>query len=454
MSANLDEVVALAKRRGFVFPGSEIYGGLANTYDYGPLGAQMLKNISDWWWERFVETREEIYPLQTSIIMSPRVWEASGHTESFTDVLIDCKNCHTRTRADHLIEDKLQNTKVEGKSIDELEKIIRTNKLKCPNCGAFDWTQPRTFNLLFETQIGIVPESQSRAYLRGETAQGMFVDFKAVVDTMRPVLPFGIAQSGKAFRNEITQGKFTFRTLEFDLAEFEYFITEKEWEKWFSFWKQEAEKWAVDLGINKNNLRWRAHTKDELSHYSKKTEDLEYKYPFGYKEWFAVAYRTDFDLKNHIKQSGVDLSFTDPDTGQKIIPHVIEPTFGVSRSMVTLLIDAFHQEKDRIVLKLHPRIAPYKAAVFPLLRNKQELVKKARKIFGLLLPEFPVVWDDRGNIGKRYYSQDEIGTPWCVTVDFETLKDDTVTIRDRDTTKQIRVNTNKLIAYFNEKLKS
>ncbi len=452
MKVNVNDVVSLAKRRGFIFQGSEIYGGLANTYDYGPLGAQMLKNIRDFWWERFVTTRENIFPLETSIIMSPRVWEAAGHTESFTDALIDCRNCHTRTRADHLIEDNLKNVKVEGKSVKELDEIIKKHKLKCPTCEKFNWTKAREFNLLFETNIGIVPESQSKAYLRGETAQGMFVDFKQVLDTMRPSLPFGIAQSGKAFRNEITKGKSTFRTLEFDLAEFEFFIKEKEWKKWFEYWKQEIESWAEDLGVDKKNLKWRPHTKDELSHYSKRTEDLEYNYPFGFKEWFAVAYRTDYDLKNHMQQSGIDLSYKDPQSGEKTVPHVIEPTFGISRSMITLLIDAFYKDKERVVLKLKPRIAPIKVAVFPLLRNKKQIVEKARMVFELLLPNLETDWDDRSNIGKRYFAQDEIGTPWCVTIDFQTLKDDTITIRDRNTTKQERVNIGKLLNFFQSKL--
>ena len=451
MANLLDEVVALAKRRGFVFPGSEIYGGLANTYDYGPLGSELLKNLRDWWWQRFVTQRPEIYGLETSIIMNPKVWEASGHTHSFTDALIDCRKCQTRTRADHLIEEGIKGTKVEGKTLEELETLIQTNRLTCPNCGAFDWTKPREFNLLFETHIGIVPESQSKAYLRGETAQGMFVDFKQVVDTMRPTLPFGIAQSGKAFRNEVTKGKFTFRTLEFDLAEFEYFIRQSEWEKWFEYWKEEVERWATDLGIDKKKLRWRAHGKEELSHYSLRTEDLEYEYPFGFKEWCAVAYRTDYDLKNHMQHSGADLRYKDPISGELFIPHVIEPTFGLSRSIVTLLVDGFHKEKDRVILKLHPRLAPIKVAVFPLLRNKENIVVKARSVFDHLKTNQAAVWDDRGNIGKRYYSQDEIGTPYCVTIDFKTLDDDTVTVRDRNSMQQERVTIGKLQTYFHEK---
>jgi glycyl-tRNA synthetase len=446
----LEKVVALAKRRGFIFPGSEIYGGLANTYDYGPLGAQLLKNLRDYWWDHFVVKRPDIYPLETSIIMSPRVWEASGHTQNFTDALIDCRSCHTRTRADHLIEDQLENMKVEGKNLEELDLIIRENRLKCPNCSKFSWTKPREFNLLFQTSIGIVPESQSLAYLRGETAQGMFVDFKQVLDTVRPTLPFGLAQMGKAFRNEITKGKFTFRTLEFDLAEFEYFVEESEWETWFEYWKKEVYAWALSLGINKQKLRWRSHTQDELSHYSKRTEDLEYNFPFGYKEWLAVAYRTNFDLTNHQKQSGQDLNYTDPVSGKKFIPHVIEPTFGISRGLVTLLVDAYSETEKRVILKLSPRIAPIKLAVFPLLRNKTDLVTKAKDLFQTISQRYACTWDDRGNIGKRYYAQDEIGTPWCITIDFQTLKDDTVTVRDRDTAKQQRISITKIEEFIGE----
>ncbi len=448
----MKKVVALAKRRGFIFPGSQIYGGLANTYDYGPLGAELLRNIRNYWWDYFVTKRENIYGLETSILMNPKVWESSGHTETFTDALIECKQCHQRTRADHLIENKLKDTKVEGKSLDELQKLIDKNQIKCPSCGQFNWTSIREFKLLFETKIGIVPESQSLAYLRGETAQGMFVDFKQILDTMSPKLPFGLAQSGKCFRNEITQGQNVFRTLEFDLAEFEYYVKESDWEKEFEFWKKEIQKFALSLGVKKDRIKWRSQTKDELSHYSKRTEDLEYKFPFGYGEWFACAYRTDYDLKNHMEKSGVDLRYTDPKTGEKFIPHVIEPTFGLSRTMLVLLIDAYTEEKDRIVLKLDPKIAPYKVAVSPLLGNKKELTSKAREIFESLSREFSCRWDAHGNIGKRYRRQDEAGTPWCVTVDFETLKDDSVTIRDRDTMKQERIKIDKLLPYIKEKL--
>ena len=446
------QVTALAKRRGFIFPGSEIYGGLANTYDYGPLGVELLRNLRNLWWEFFVTRRENIYGLETSVLMNPKVWQASGHTASFTDALIECKQCHQRTRADHLIENKLKDQKVEGKQLEELEAIVQKEKISCPNCGQFDWTPIKKFNLLFETKVGIVPESKSQVYLRGETAQGMFVDFKQILDTLAPRLPFGLAQSGKCFRNEITQGQQVFRTLEFDLAEFEFYVKESEWEKWFEYWQKEMEAFAKLLGVDKKKLRWRAHTKEELSHYSKRTEDLEYEFPFGFKEWFGCAYRTDFDLKNHMEKSGVDLRYTDPDTHKKFIPHVIEPTFGLSRTLLVLLIDAYHEDKDRVVLSLVPKLAPYKVAVFPLLGNKPELTKIARQVFADLAKTMAVKWDDNGNIGKRYRRQDEAGTPWCVTVDFDTLKDKAVTVRNRDSMKQERININKLGEYFHEKL--
>jgi len=424
----LKKVTALAKRRGFVFPGSEIYGGLANTYDYGPLGVELLRNLRNLWWEFFVTRRENIYGLETSVLMNPKVWEASGHVTGFTDTVKECKSCHQRARVDLLVGDN------------------------CPHCGASNWTEPKKFNLLFTTKVGIVPESQSQVYLRGETAQGMFVDFKQVLDTLSPKLPFGLAQSGKCFRNEITQGQQVFRTLEFDLAEFEWYIKETEWEKWFEYWQKEMQAFAKLLGVNQKKLRWRAHTKDELSHYSKRTEDLEYEFPFGFKEWFGCAYRTDFDLKNHMEKSGVDLRYTDPETGEKFIPHVIEPTFGLSRSLLVLLIDAYYEDKDRVVLKLVPQLAPYKVAVFPLLANKPELIKLARQIFSALSKQIAVRWDDNGNIGKRYRRQDEAGTPWCVTVDFDSLKNKDVTVRDRDTMKQVRLPINELVKYFEDKL--
>ncbi|HNS71209.1 MAG TPA: glycine--tRNA ligase [bacterium] len=440
------KIVSLCKRRGFVFPGSEIYGGLANTYDYGPLGVLMLRNIINDWWSFFITKRKDIYALDTSVLMAPQVWEASGHTKSFTDALIDCKECKNRTRADHLIEKYLEGNNllkdVEGEGMDVLEELINKHKIPCPVCSKFNWTKPRRFNLLFETHMGILEDNKSLAYLRGEIAQGMFINFKNVLETMRPKLPFGIAQSGKAFRNEITLGNFIFRTVEFNLAEFEYFFNPNKdsWEEVFNYWKDLMLEWITSLGIPGDMLKWRIHTDKERAHYSARTEDLDYSFGFGFKELFGLAYRTDYDLKNHMEKSGIDLRYTDPETGDKVIPHVIEPTFGISRVFLALLNNGYYEEKERLVLKLDKRISPYKAAVFPLVKNKEDIVSKAQEVFNELISKgISVDWDDRGNIGKRYFSQDEIGTPFCITVDYQTLEDSTVTIRDRDTMKQERI---------------
>lgn len=455
----MDKVISLAKRRGFVFPGSEIYGGLANTYDYGPLGVELLRNIKNTWWDHFVTKRTEMYGLDSSILMSPKVWEASGHVESFVEALIDCKNCRLRTRGDHLIEDyfsaKGEEKKVEGFAPNEMEKIINDEKISCPKCGKFNWNKPRMFNNLFETHIGIIPGEKDLAYLRGEIAQGMFVNFKNVLDSISLKLPFGLAQSGSAFRNEITLGKFIFRTLQFNLSEFEYFFDpdKQNWEELYEYWRSQTWDWTTKvLKLNEKNLRWRVHTDEERSHYSKKTEDIDYQFPFGFKELYGLAYRTDFDLKNHMEKSGIDLRYTDPETGKKFIPHVIEPTFGMDRTFMALLFEGYTEEeqngKKRVVLKLPVKLSPYKVAVFPLLANKSDLVSKAKQVFSALSFKLSAAFDDRGNIGKRYFAQDEIGTPWCVTVDFDSLEDDSVTIRDRDTTKQERVSISKLLKWF------
>jgi glycyl-tRNA synthetase len=464
MADLMDKIVSLAKRRGFVYPGSEIYGGLANTYDYGPMGVELMRNIKDLWWKTFVHQKPNILGLDTNILMSPKVWEASGHTASFADTMVDCKNCHLRKRADHLIEEfyesKHQEIKVEGLSEGDQEVIIEKEHIPCPNCGKFDWTGVRKFNQLFETHLGIVEGDQSLAYLRGEIAQGMFVNFKNVLDSQSPKLPFGLAQSGMAFRNEITPGKFIHRTLTFNLSEFEYFFDpEKDnWEEQFSFWEAEMWKWSVELlGLNPENLRWREHTPEERSHYSKKTSDVEYKFPWGFKELYGLAYRTDFDLKNHMEKSGVDLRYTEPD-GRKFTPHVIEPTFGMDRSLLAILLDSYVEEekegKTRIYLKLKPSLAPYKACVSPLLANKSELVEKAQGIYRDLLQSWNITWDARGNIGKRYAAQDEIGTPFCITVDFTSLEDETVTVRDRDSGDQVRLKIEDLRGWIEGKLKS
>jgi len=452
MEDAFNKIVSLAKRRGFIYPGSEIYGGMANTYDYGPMGVELLRNIKNLWWEHFVTKREDIYGLDTNILMNPKVWEASGHTASFTDATVDCKKCRQRKRADHLIEEyfeqKNKEVKVEGKTLEELDEIIQKEKIPCPVCGAHDWTPSRNFNLLFETSVGIVTGEKSHAYLRGEIAQGMFVNFKNVLDSLSPKLPFGLAQSGAAFRNEVTPGKFVFRTLQFNLSEFEYFFNPNKtsWEELYTYWKQEMWHWTTTmLNLKKSNLRWRPHTDEERSHYSKRTEDIEYKFPFGWKELYGLAYRTDFDLKNHREKSGVDLRATDPESGEKFIPHVIEPTFGMDRSLLAILCDLYAEEevngKKRTVLRLPPWLAPYQLAVFPLVVNKPDLVKKAREVFKLAQEAgYRIAWDDRGNIGKRYFAQDEIGTYHCITIDYQTLEDNTVTVRERDTMKQVRVN--------------
>ncbi|MFH1548109.1 MAG: glycine--tRNA ligase [Candidatus Omnitrophota bacterium] len=426
---NLEKVVALCKRRGFIFPGSEIYGGLANSWDYGPLGAQLKKNIKDLWWNKFVERREDIVGIDAALIMNPKVWEASGHTGTgFADLLVECKNCHERFRADQI-----------------------DIQAPCSNCGKKGmFTEPRSFNILMKTFLGAVEGEKSQAYLRGETAQGMFVNFKNVLDSQRIKIPFGIAQTGKAFRNEITPGNFIFRTREFEQMEIEYFTEEKDWQKYFEQWRKEMWKWMTDdLGLDKNNIHELEVPDNERAHYSKRTIDFEYNFPFGRKELYGLAYRTDFDLKNHFSEP----PYRD-ENGHKFYPHVVEPTWGVDRSVLAVLCDVYDDsDKERTVLKLHPKLAPYKAAVFPLLANKPELVAKAKTIYKDLKKHFNVAWDDRGNIGKRYYSQDEIGTLFCITVDFDTLNDDTVTVRDRDTMKQERVTIPELSDFISSRIK-
>ncbi len=453
--ASLEKITAWAKRRGFVYPSSEIYGGLANTYDFGPYGTELKNNVRDLWWKRFVRDREDMVGIDASIILNSQVWEASGHTQNFADTMIDCKNCRNRMRADHLIEDAIKDKKVEGLSVEELQKIIEENKIKCPNCGKFDWTEPRKFNQLFETSIGILEESKSKAYLRGEIAQGLFLNFKNVLDSTRVRIPFGIAQQGKAFRNEITKGQLLHRTLEFDLMEFEYFIKESDWEKIYAYWEKEMWQFALDLGVKEENLRWREHEEFERSHYSKMTKDIEYEYPFGWKEMFGLAYRTDFDLKNHMKNSGSDLNYTDPHTGEKFVPHVVEPTFGLSRLMGVLMFDAYTEEEVngsvRTVFKIDPKLAPVKAAIFPLQKD-DKLKDIAKDLFDELKQSFVCEFDNAGNIGKMYRRQDEIGTPWCITVDYDSLEDKSVTIRERDTMKQERVPLAEVKNWINNKL--
>ena len=455
----MDKVVALCKRRGFIYPGSEIYGGLANTYDYGPLGTELLRNIKNLWWKNFVQERSDIVGLDAGIISHHKIWEASGHVAGFADAMIDCKNCKARMRADHLIENhfagKGEEKKVEGLSLEELDKIVQSENIVCPNCGKKEWTKVRKFNLLFPVQLGIVEGEGGQAYLRGETAQGIFTNFKNVVDSSRVRLPFGIAQVGKSFRNEITPGQSVFRTIEFEQAEIEYFFDPEtvKWEELFEAWKKELWKFVTkELNINEDNLRWREHDDKERSFYSKKTEDLEYNFPFGFKELWGLDYRTDYDLTKHSEFSKKELLIVDPQTNEKIVPHVIEPAVGINRLLLMTLLDSYVEDGERVILKLDPKLAPYKVAVFPLLANKEELVGKAREIYESLKKEMMVAWDDRGNIGKRYFAQDEAGTPFCVTVDFQTLEDNTVTIRDRDTAKQDRIEISNLQEYLQGKI--
>ncbi len=444
----MDKVVAFCKRRGFIFQGSEIYGGLANTWDYGPYGVELKNNIKESWWKHFVHEREDMVGLDSSILMHPRVWEASGHIASFSDPLVDCRKCKERFRGDKIIEEHLGIEKAAGKSLKEISEIIKKHKLPCPKCGTSDFTEAREFNLMFRTHQGVLEEKASTVYMRPETAQGIFVNFRNIAAIMRKKIPFGVAQIGKAFRNEITPGNFTYRTREFEQMEIEYFIKSNDkWEKIFDQWEKSCGKWFKKLGINDKNLRTRQHDKKELSHYSKKTIDIEYKFPFGWGELMGIAYRTDYDLKRHMEYSGVDLSYFDQEANEKFIPHVIEPSFGVDRTVLTALIDAYSEDmidnEPRVIMKLHPSIAPVQVAVFPLIK-KPELIKISRKIFDDLKTKFKVEYDESGSIGKRYRRQDEIGTPYCLTIDFDTLNDKCVTIRDRDSAKQKRVKIEKI----------
>lgn len=445
----LETIVSLAKRRGFVFPTSEIYGGLANSYDYGPLGAELLHNIRELWWREFIQRRPDMVGLDTQIMLHPDTWVASGHVASFSDPLVEDKVTHKRYRADHLIEawleqqaDAAQYPSVEDMKIDEMASFIQEHGIVSPAGNPL--TEPKSFNLLFETAIGSVAGEKSTVYLRGETAQGIFTNFKNILDSTRVQLPFGVGNIGKSFRNEITTGQFIFRTIEFEQAEIEYFFNpnQTEWQPLMEGWKEAMFRFVNQtLGIKAENLRWRQHTDKERSHYSKDTYDLDYQFPFGWKELWGVAYRTDYDLKQHMEHSGQSLEYIDPQTQEKYIPHVIEPALGINRTFLMILADAywFDEEKQRTVLRLNPALAPYKVAVFPLVKNKPELVEAARKLFDTLSVQCPTAWDDRGNIGKRYLYQDEIGTPYCITVDYQTLEDGTVTIRDRDSAQQERV---------------
>jgi glycyl-tRNA synthetase len=429
---SMDKIISLCKRRGFIFPGSEIYGGMANSWDYGPLGVELKNNIKQAWWSRFVKKRADMVGIDAALVMNPKVWEASGHLKNFSDPLVECKKCHERFRADHL-----------------------EDKKKCPACGG-ELTEARQFNMMFKTFVGPAEDAANIAYFRPETAQAMFVDFKNVLDTTRKKLPFGIAQVGKAFRNEITPGNFIFRTREFEQMEIEYFIREKDWKEQFESWLAEMYKWLAFLGLAKDHTHNLEVPKDELAHYSKRTVDIEYDFPFGRKELYGIAYRTDFDLSNHEKASGADLKYVDLETNEKFVPHVIEPTFGVDRSVLAVLCEAYTEESAptgdggeevRIVLKIPKAIAPIQVAILPL-SKKSELSEPARKLYADLLQDFVCEYDETQSIGKRYRRQDEIGTPYCITFDFDSLNDNAVTVRDRDTMKQERVKISELKDYL------
>ncbi|MBU4030631.1 glycine--tRNA ligase [Patescibacteria group bacterium] len=429
----MEKIVSLCKRRGFVYPGSDIYGGLANTYDYGPLGTELKNNIKQAWWKYFIQDREDMVGLDGGILMSPKIWEASGHTEKFKDPLVECKKCHKRFRPDKL-----------------------KDASKCPECGG-GFTEEKFFSGMFETVIGPVEKEGVKTYLRPETAQAIFVNYKNILDSTNKKIPFGIGQSGKAFRNEMTMGNFIFRTLEFEQMEIEFFISpEADWKKVFNKWLGEMYKFMDFVGLD----RKKAHDMDipdgERAHYSKKTIDIEYEFPFGQDELWGLAYRTDFDLSNHQKNSGKDLTYFDDKDQKRFIPHVIEPTFGVDRTLLAILAEAYTEEETeggtRTVMKFNKKMAPVKIAVFPLLRNKPELVKKAREVYAQLKQNYVCEFDDNGNIGKRYRRQDEIGTLYCITVDFDSLEQNDATVRDRDTMKQERIKISELEDYFRERL--
>lgn len=462
----IETIISLCKRRGFVFPSSDIYGGMGGFYDYGPLGAEVKKNIKNSWWRQIVQKREDVVGLDSSIIVNPKVWEASGHTDNFTDPLAECKKCHKRFRADHLVEN-LSDSSKDNFTKEELEDFNKAIlKIKCPECGG-ELLPPRQFNLMFKTFVGPVEDDASIAYLRPETAQGIFINYKNILDTQRVEAPFGIAQIGKSFRNEITPGNFIFRTREFEQMELEYFVKPGEDEEKFNYWVEERMKWYTDnLGIKKENLRIREHEKDELAHYAKACVDVEYKFPFGWAEIEGIANRTDFDLTQHQKFSGEDLSYLDKKTNQRYTPFVIEPSCGVERVMLAVICDAYNEieggrttttqsVKDReVLLRFNKDLAPIKVAVLPLVKNKPEIVSKAKEVYQSIKTYFSASYDETGTIGKRYRRQDECGTPFAVTIDFDTLENSEVTVRDRDTMKQEKVKIECLIEFLKERFEN
>lgn len=452
----MEKLVAYCKQYGFIFQGSEIYGGLANTWDYGPLGKELKENIKRCWWKRFIQENRYNYGLDAAILMNPEVWVASGHVASFADPLIDCKKCKTRHRADKLIEEFTNGKETgDGWSNEKLEAYIRDNNIVCPNCGKSDFTPIRQFNLLFETHMGVTDDAKSKVYLRGETAQGIFVNFNNVCRSMRAKVPFGIGQTGKSFRNEITPGNFIFRTREFEQMELEFFCKPGTDLEWFNYWKQYCLNFLEDLGLKAENLRYRDHEKEELCFYSKATTDVEYKYPMGWGELWGIADRTDYDLSVHEKHSKTDLKYLDPETNEKYLPYVIEPSVGVDRLLLAILVDAYHEEElendTREVLKINPALAPYKVNVLPLAKKYHS--EKANEVYNMLAKNFMTSYDESGSIGKRYRRADACGTPFCVTIDEETINNNTVTVRDRDTMEQVTLKLDELVNYIEERIR-
>ena len=440
---------------GYYYQGSEIYGGLSNTWDYGPLGSEIKMNIRKLWWQKFVQESPTNVGIDAAILMNPKVWEATGHVKTFNDPLIDCKHCRQRFRADQLIESEFPDVNVNKMTNEQMMDFIREHEVKCPNCGQSNFTDIRQFNMMFKTHIGVTEDSKSEVYLRPETAQGVFVNFKNVMRTTRHKLPIGICNVGKAFRNEITPGNMTFRTREFDQMEMEFFCKPGEDLKWHAYWKQYCLDFVELLGIKPEKLRYRDHEKEELAFYSNATTDIEYLFPFGWGEIWGIADRTDYDLKRHMEYSYQSLEYLDPETNEKYVPYCIEPSVGLDRLVLMTLCDAYDEEvvnenDTRIVMHLAKSIAPYKAAIFPLSKKLEE---KAREVFALLSKEMMVVYDDTGSIGKRYRRQDAIGTPFCVTIDFDTENDNSVTIRERDSMQQVRLPISELVAYLTKQIK-
>ena len=456
---SMEKVVNLCKARGYIYPGSEIYGGLANTWDYGPLGVELKNNVKKLWRKKFIQETPYNVGLDAAILMNPQTWVASGHVGGFSDPLIDCKECKTRHRADKLIEEWMHehgcDEVVDGWSDEKMLSYMKANHISCPNCGKENFTDIRKFNLMFKTFQGVTEDSTAQIYLRPETAQGIFVNFKNVLRTTRRKLPFGIAQIGKAFRNEITPGNFTFRTREFEQMELEFFCKPGTDLEWFEYWRNFCKKWLLDLGIKEENIRLRDHSKEELVFYSKATTDIEFAFPFGWGELWGIADRTNYDLSKHTEHSNEDLSYMDQETGEKFIPYCIEPSLGCDRVTLAFLCNSYEEEEIaegdvRTVLHLHPALAPYKVAILPL---SKKLSEKAQEVYAQLAQDFMCDYDEAGSIGKRYRREDEIGTPYCVTIDFDTLEDGCVTIRDRDTMKQERVKISELNSYIAEKIK-